>query len=520
MVRFGRKWFLLACVFLASGPRTGEAQDYSVQAIDVSDGDTCLPLAEDLDGDARAELLVWDGHVLRFFVMDADGFFAGDGDPVELPEDVCLFDVSDRSGAGNGELIFLTRSGMFTSRFNEGGFAPPVKLLDAACDLPGGTIGPLDLAIDMTGEGHDDLWYVSGDTLVAHVGSPDKVMIWKGPLVRADDPVKPNGLPFRVHILDLDGDAEEDVLCVTPDGLSAFRLETGPDGCSVSAAWHLPFAPYLDKDDAREIVDENLDDVALFEDVTGDGRKEFFLSSWSRGRVYLFRGEEAWFETEPFQVLDVGPVVTGVSAVRSDDSDAPSLLIHRFEPPSIPGALFRVVTRRKITVKFDFLLFEPSDSPGSLYPEQPTVSRRISVAAKKGDQKKIEPRFVIGDADFNGDGWNDLAVLTDASSVRFHWARDPDAFGRKDEIPPMFTREQPPPMSLAEFSRWTHDLMVEHFHLESPGLQVQIPSPQGFMIRRQYARDLNADGIDDLMLPYLPIDDEGSCRLVVLLSRR
>jgi len=519
--RFRKELFVALITFLVSGSSVAWALDYSVQSLEVGSRDMCVPLSGDFDGDGRTDLLLWDGKALRLFLMESDDRLALDGRDVALAEDVCLFDSGDLDGNGRDDLVFLTGTGILVSRFDGDGFAPAARWMDAVCDLGEGTVGPLDLVMDVNGDGLDDVWTISGDSLAVCTESPsgEKIVLWKYPIVTAENPVEPEGLPYRIHRLDLDGDSVEDLLSVTPNGLTAFRLESGPSGCDVSTMWQIPFAPYLDEDDAREIVDENLSDVTLFEDVTGDGRKEFFLSSWSRGRVFLFRSAESFFEREPSQVFDVGAVVTGISVVHTDGHDLPSLLIHRFEPPSIPGALFRVVTRRKIKVKFHFLLYEPAHSAPGLYPDRPTASRLISVEGKRGDEKKIEPRFVVGDADFNGDGWNDLAVLAGASSLEFHWAREPDTFDGDEGVPPLFAEDEPPTMSLAEFSTWTHDLMVEYLHLGNPNLTIRIPSPRGFMIRHRYTEDLNGDGIADLMLPHCPMDDEASCRLVVLLSR-
>jgi hypothetical protein len=303
---------------------------------------------------------------------------------------------------------------------------------------------------------------------------------------------------------------------MTPDGIRLFARSQ--DQFSEDRSWAISLASYLDEDDAREITDEHLDDVTVFDDVTGDGRNEFFLSSWSRGKVYVFRGGDRFFGDDPVQVLDVGATVMSISTHSGRGFGLPDLLINRLEMPNMAGAVFKVITRRAITLKFWFLLFEPGGTGEALYHDSPAKTREVTVRAKKGDEKSLDPQFLTRDGDFNDDGWNDFVVLGDSTALEFHFARESGEFARGRRYPPFFSGDEFGPLTLAEFTDWTHNLIVEQVEGRDPDVTVFIPPPKGFAIVREWILDLNGDERLDLVIPYVSTDDPRKVRYVVLLS--
>jgi hypothetical protein len=519
-----RTWFgviqILALVLL-TGVALGETPSFRVQSLDLDAGGDCIPLVGDFDGDGSKDLLIWTGEDFEL-LWGRDGAFTRVGEHLRPPRGARLFDVADMDGDGVDEIMYLAADGLYTWTVGRELGSAPDLIVSAQCDLAGEFVGPAELVMDLDANGLGDVaWVEQGQLRVRPTPLPGQVVASQPvPLVPAHKPVTPDGLPFRVFLRDLDGDGDDDLLCVTPDGLSAFA--PGKGCFDASSGWRVPFAPYLDEEDAREFTDQDLDDVIFVEDMTGDSRPDLFLSSWSRGEVLMFPGDGDFFEDEPAQILEPGAIVTRIGSMNWGNPEQPHLVISRFIPPGKVGAVFRVIAGRKIHVSVEFLLFEPVEESDRFFNPSPALERKIPAFAgrKEFEGAPHYLMFAAEDGDFDGDGWKDLVGVGDSTTVEFYWSAGSDEIERRDgrRLRSVFSNPSPEPMPILEFFQWSHRLIRERVGSRAPDLEVSVPSMQGYVLNHEVIDDINGDGHADLLLPHSPVDDKQPLRLLLLLS--
>ena len=520
-----RAWIGPAVVLVLCGiAARAHGLDYVVCSIDSPCGLRCAAVTGDFQGDGRTDLLVWNGQDVRVF-LHSDGAFVRAGEPMVLPEGARLFDAGDSDGDGTDEIVYLAAEGVFALSVDPGRRADARMWVGVACDLPGRYVGPADLVADVDGNGRDDVWFVADDDLRVALSPLPGQATASQPLrlVRGDVRVEPDRMPFRVFLMDVDADYENDLVCVTADGLSVFRIEASSGRFGSAGAWRLPFAPHLEEKDAREFADNRLEDVIWIEDVTADGRPDLMLNSWSRGRVLLFAGSESFFDVQPVHSFEVGAVVTAIGTIPWRSFPRPAVVVSRFEMPGKISTALRLLTGRTVTATMSFLLFEPEGEGRAAYAAEPALVRTARVSAGRGDRSRALPHrlFYTTRADFSGDGWGDLVTLGDSAEIEFYWAREKDEFAGRNRqgVLTLFSRPDPDPMTADEFFEWSHRLILEQVRFRDPDLRVAVPDPTGCTVLPEGIEDLNGDGWPDLLLRYLPVNDERPARLVALLSR-
>jgi len=507
----------------AAGSASAGEPEFTVRCIEMDGRGSCSALPGDFDGDGRADLLIWDGERLRLYVDSGEGIRPA-GDPFDLPPAARLFDTGDPTGSGIDRLVYLAPGGVWWVSVGAGRTGEPVRWIDATPELSGKYVGAADFMADIDGNGRDDVWFPETRRLRIHLSCREgEISVAEGlPLVPSEHPLEAEGLPFRLVRADLGGGGSNDLLCVTPHGLSAFRLETSPGRLRATSEWHFPFAPYLEDGDARRFAAERVEDVLFIEDVTGDGRTDLLLNSWSRGEALLFVGTEAIFDARPSQTFIVGPEVAGMGSVPWRSFDRRAVVISRFEMPGKVSSLLSLLLRRGVSATLSFFLFEPEqDSP--LFDTRPRMVRRALVSARWRDRNRhgLHRLFYSTRGDFNGDGWRDLVTLADGNTVEFYWAKTADEFAGRNRkgLLSLFSTAEPAPMNVDEFFEWSHGLILEQVGFRLPDLRVGVPTAEGFAIGSEHCEDINRDGRMDLLLPYLPMEDAGRFRFVLLLSR-
>lgn len=515
----------VALAVLLSGPVAGvaAAPDYAVRSFEVECPGRCTPIWGDVDGDGRLDILVWNGKLLHLFAGWEDG---PEGGEIALPPGARLFDLGDVNGDGTDEVLYLSDEGVWAFRLEEGRPSEPWLVLPAECDLAGQFVGPSLLAPDLDRDGLDEVWFLEARELrVYDQTTPGRFVARPAlPIPSPAERLEPEEAPYRIDRMDVDGDGEEDLLAITPDGLHLFRGNAGR--FDAESGWHLPLARYMEEKNARDVVDVPLEEISCIEDVTGDGFADLFLSSWSRGHVYLFLGCDGFFECEPAQTFEVGAVVTGIGTAAWEGFEGRGLVISRFVMPGLVGkvsAFFRAITGRAVTVRLSFFLFEPQEASGRPYHPDPARVREIPIRARKGDEKTSAPHrmFHAMGHDLNGDDWNDLVTLRDSTTVAFYWAGEPEEFSGKrgKGLASVFAEDVADTLTMAQFFDWSHRLILDQVEFRDPDLEVPIPSLGGYVVGRKRILDLNGDGISDLLLTCLPVRESGKSKFLLLLSR-
>jgi hypothetical protein len=523
MCGFVRRMLLAGCMFgAAAGSACGGEPDFAVRCIEMDGPGPCSALPGDFDGDGRADLLIWDGERLRLYV-DSGEEIRPAGDSFDLPSACRLFDTGDPTGSGIDRLVYLAPGGVWWVSVGAGKTGEPVLWMEADPALSGSYVGSEEFVTDIDGDGRDDAWFPEAARLrILLACRAGEISVAEGlPLVQAEHSLEAEGLPFRLMRADLGGGDSHDLLCVTPDGLSAFRLEVSPGRLGASSQWHFPFAQYLENGDARRFATERVNDVLFIEDITGDGRPDLLLNSWSRGEAVLFVGTEAIFDARPSQTFIVGPEVAGMGSIPWRSFDRRAVVISRFEMPGKVSSLLSLLLRRGVSATLSFFLFEPEQN-SPRFDTQPRMVRKALVSArwKDRDRHGLHRLFYSTRGDFNGDGWRDLVTLADGDAVEFYWAKTADEFAGRNRkgLLSLFSTAEPAPMNVDEFFEWSHGLILEQVGFRPPDLRVAVPTADGFAIGSEHCEDINRDGRMDLLLPYLPMDD-GRFKFVFLLSR-
>jgi hypothetical protein len=180
-------------------------------AVKIGDGLADLQV-HDLNGDGRAEAVVFDGRRARLVAVRLDGTEAT---MRSIPTDgqIAGYTVADVDGDGKPDLLLVDGRGRLTIRDDQGKERLP------SFDLGLGGRGLTLLTGDLDGDGKQDLIALARGQMrvVRRFGSD--------PALSAIEPLDDNA--YSVHLSDLDGDGRLDLSCIVPQPRMNLRLRLG-----------------------------------------------------------------------------------------------------------------------------------------------------------------------------------------------------------------------------------------------------------------------------------------------------
>jgi len=470
-----------------------------------------LPIARDLDGDGRKDLLFQKGARLALFPQSSPAAFPDrPACVVEAPEDAILFDLGELDGdPAIPELVFLTERGVRTVSLRTD---PAKENGDAGGSVDRGPGGGARLTAsgvprfvhfvrDVDGDGAADLLLPSPSGFALRRRAADGTF---GPPQEIRVPVR-----GRVRVRDgnltghhesevaypyfwsgpFDGDARSDLLFYTGTALLLAR-QTGPGVFEERAVLAMSLERLREVNlmpDQRRGSLPTRNPIAVA-DVNGDGIRDLAVSEMRTGTTKIYFGRE---EFAPFEradaVVRIGSWNLGARFTDVDGDGRPDLVVPGTSEVRLAEGL-RIVVTRKLPLTHVIHRNRGSNEPfarradGVLAHEIPVaVGAEASEATEAGFS--VDPSILIHyHGDYDGDGRADLLLLEEPDRLAIHLARP------------------------------------EGTYAGEPDRRVGIPDSSGTRRISESVQDVDGDGRSDVYLRYQGAD--GSERGLLLLTRR
>lgn len=415
-------------------------------------------LLRDLDGDGRLDILVVHGapgdnedHRLGICLQRAEAAF----DPCtifDLPEEARALDAGPLDGNVGAELVVLTTEGARVTSFVDGRFGALRTLTDRPNLFAGSEPGvprPLDLLFDLDGDGREELLLPSleGPVWVREGGPPhtfaSPASVGYQLTARAGDI---NGFlrdDFQARITtrqqtpdlfveDFDGDGRLDVITLRDNVISVFP-QAADGSFPATPSRSLERSSLEDEEAATEFTGE----AATFSQLDGDGHADLVLMKWGSSEertrmdrsIYFSRADGSLPEVPDQQVRSES--VFPDFDIRDLNGDGRRDLVVPFFHFA-PAQAVRVVTQNSIKLQFRIFLMGENgryaQGEGKAFAK---VDRRVALDYHLdilklvfGNQARptgrIAPLLDFG-ADFNGDGYADLAADDGSDRLRIYW---------------------------------------------------------------------------------------------------
>jgi hypothetical protein len=428
-------------------------------------------LLADVDGDGRLDVLIihgaagnLDDHRLAICRQDdSKGFLPCVFE--DLPDTARALDVGPLDTAPGAELVLLTDEGILVSSWQGSGFGPPAAL-EAAATIFAGTDQdvprPIDLLFDLDGGGGRELVLptLEGPTLVRAgeapqvLASPAEVSYSAGS--RNGDinsflrrhyqrRITAQHLTPDVFVEDYDGDGRKDVITMLDNVLRVF-LQDEEGG--------LPTTPSLIEERSTigddELRSEFTGEATTFAQLDGDERADLIVMKWGSSekrtrmdRAIFYSREDGGFSDRPDQVVRSESVFPDFDILDLNGDGRRDLVIPFFHVA--PAQAVRVMTQNAIKIQFRLFLMRPdgryAQGEGKAFVR---VDRRVVLdyhldilrlifgneAAPTG---RIAPLLDFG-ADFNGDGYADLAADDGSDRLRIYWGNEQVRYGNSPDL--------------------------------------------------------------------------------------
>lgn len=449
---------MLAAVLLLAPPAAGAEDGPFVRSKIEFPGKIEDHLLADVDGDGLLDVLVvhataGDRFDFRLAVCrQQPGRRFGGCDMLDLPEDVRAFDVGNVDPAPGAELVMVTDQGVFWAAFGRDHFGPrqllaelPSVFAGTDADIP----RPLELLFDLDGDGRDELILPGpdGPTWLKPDGSSQ---LFESPAVvlyrmanRGSDlnAALRSGFQSRVtremitpdlYAFDWNGDGRLDIVTQLDNVLRVFlQDETGG----------LPSQPSRTIQ-RTTLAEDELDssftgEVTSFAQLDADGQADLILTKWGSSKertrmdraIFFSRPDGSYPET-PDQLVRSESITADFDLVDLNGDGSLDLVIPFFH--FAPSQAVKMVTQNALRWQLRLFLM----GEGGRYAQDEgkqfvRVDRRVVLDYKLdilklvfGNQARptgrIAPLLDFG-ADFNGDGYADLAADDGADRLRIYW---------------------------------------------------------------------------------------------------
>ncbi len=418
-------------------------------------------LLADMDRDGRLDVLVvhaaaGDRFDYRLAVcrQQADRRFAG-CDVVDLPEEVRAFDVGNVAPAPGAELVVVTDRGVEWASLASESLGPREPLAGSAgvfagtdADIP----RPIDLLFDLDGDGTEELLLPGpdGPTWVRPDGSTQRfespaVVLYRLASRGADvNAALRSGFQSRVtselntpdlHAYDWNGDGRLDVVTQLDNVIRVFLQGEGGT---------LPSKPSR-VIERSALLESELDsqftgEVVSFAQLDGDGQADLILTKWGSSeertrmdRAIFFSRPDGSHPEEPDQKVRSESVTPDFDVVDLDGDGLRDLVIPFFH--FAPSQAVKVITQNALRWQLRLFLMgedgryaQPEGKPFARVDRRVVLDYQLDILKLVfGNQARptgrIAPLLDFG-ADFNGDGYADLAADDGADELRIFWGNE------------------------------------------------------------------------------------------------
>lgn len=428
-------------------------------------------LLADVDGDGRLDVLIihgaagdHDDHRLAICRQDETKGFL----PcvfMDLPDTARALDVGPLDLESGAELVLLTDTGVVASSWGPtgfGAFAPleglPTVFAGTDQDVP----RPIDLFFDLDGRGGRELILptLAGPALVRHgeaprvLSSPAAVSYRMGS--RSADinsflrrhyqrRITAQYLTPDVFVEDYDGDGRRDVITLLDNVVRVF-LQDEAGQLPTTASFTLERSTISDDELSSEFTGE----ATTFAQLDGDGRADLIVMKWGSSeertrmdRSIFFSRPDGTIPDEPDQIVRSESVFPDFDIRDLNGDGRRDLVIPYFHVA--PAQAVRVVTQNAIKIQFRLFLMRPdgryAQGEGKAFAR---VDRRVVLDYHLdilklvfGNQAvptgRISPLLDFG-ADFNGDGYADLAADDGSDHLRIYWGNEDARYASSPDL--------------------------------------------------------------------------------------
>ncbi|MCP5057627.1 MAG: VCBS repeat-containing protein [bacterium] len=453
----GGQWLVVASLVLMGSP-VAAADALFVRSKIEFPGKIEDHLLADVDGDGRLDVLVVHAaagdrydYRLAYCRQKAEKKFDG-CEILDLSEDVRAFDVGNVDPAPGAEFVMVTTSGISWSAFEKDGFGPrhtltevPSVFVGTDPDIP----RPLDVLFDLDGDGRDEL-LLPGQAGPTWVKPDGQVQLFESPAVvlyrlanRGADvnAVLSRGFQSRVtsemntpdaHVFDWNGDGRLDVVTQLDNVVRIF-LQDGAGG--------LPSQPSRTVERST-LAEAELDssftgEVTSFAQLDLDGQADLILTKWGSSeertrmdRAVFFSRPDGSYPDSPDQLVRSESVTPDFDLVDLDGNGTRDMVVPFFH--IAPSQAVKVLTQNALRWQLRvFLLGENGRYSQDEGKEFARIDDRVVLDYKLdilkllfGNQARptgrIAPLLDFG-ADFDGDGYADLAADDGGDKLRIYW---------------------------------------------------------------------------------------------------
>lgn len=504
-----------------------------------------FPVAEtrlvDFDGDGRHEVLVVGraGELRVHRVSDDGKSFGAASETWSLPDPThCLLDIHRPGGdKAPAELIVLDGKGARAYTYDRAkGLLKKSRRLArrARFRIRSGRPSFADFVRDVNGDGRVDLVVPEARfvTLWLATEKSFKKTAEVAVKMRISSEFKARGnRDFFEHYVeipdltmtDVNGDQRPD-LVVTKSNSMRFHLQK-PDGSIPVEADRL-----LDHDKFRDTSAKATvrpgytlagteKAKSLMRDLDADGIPDYLVAH--RRKVWIFHGTKDGPQfVKPTGIMKTADEITGIWVARLDDDDDVDLLIVRVQVPSIAGIIGGLLG----SVEIDFSAAGYANLDGKRFEKKPSWKRDLtfklpSISEILRNPDAILKRFEDAGrkfrrnvrADFNGDGRNDVALVTeDAKSLDRFLARSSDeARGGEtldDVLREVLFEDDNDVWDLDRMVAWLGSLGARQVSRltagRDPDSRTSLPDPAETPLRRMLAGPLDGRAGDELLLVF------------------
>lgn len=452
----------------------------------------------DMNGDGLLDLVVQEGRQIVVYLFDRErGVLPEPQARCELPPGAFVYDLGTPNAKLGYGIVFLMSNGVYHVAYRDGRFqVESTVLVELPTFFEGESTEPpvrMPFLFDFDGDGRADLIVPQTDAFAVLTQQQDGTFrvnqrIPLTPDVRVDtaggslqDEVTTTISLPNFFVADVNGDQHPDLVLFVGESFEIY-LQDGKG--------HFPPAPSTELAVTVEGARKKKGRAFAFEippevlDINRDGLADAILTYPSKGITAIFLGrKEARTSATPDQILKVEGYTYRVPGWVTDlNGDGFADLVQvQAKKMGVWSALQVLMTR---TIDVD-LTVHPWDPKAGRFNPDPAYRKELTipfVIAVNNRSISIDfPMLINFDGDYNGDGLRDFLVKTDMGTLSVF-------FGRRDGV---FDGE--------------------------PGLKLPTLDTSAYTGAAPYIRDLNGDGISDIVLLHRDMENKHNA-LEVLYS--